>query len=179
MTRALGCYGGAEPDIIDAITWASGGVVARASPSINPTPTKVVNMSLGGTGSCNVPMQTAITSARNRGAMIMVVTGNGSTLAIDSSANCTGTIVVMAHTLEGDKATCAGVGTGTTLSAPGSSNGSVVNGLGVLIALFSNAGTTSAGLPGYSGEAGTSMATLHMTGVVILMLSANSALIPD
>lgn len=179
MARALGRCGGAESDIIDAVTWASGGIVARISPAINPTPAKVINMSLGGTGSCDVPMQTAITNARNRGAVIVVATGNESASTIDSPANCTGTIAVTAHTLEGDKATYANVGTGTTLSAPGGGNGSVVNGSGALIVSISNSGTTGAGSDSYSGEAGTSMATPHVAGVAALMLSVNSALTPD
>jgi len=179
MARALGRCGGAESDIIDAVTWASGGTVARMTPTTNPTPAKVINMSLGGTGSCDVAIQSAITGARNRGTVVVVATGNENASSIDTPANCTGTIAVTAHTLEGDKASYANVGTGTTLSAPGGGNGSVVNGLGALILSISNSGTTSAGSDNYAGEAGTSMATPHVAGVAALMLSVNKSLTPD
>jgi len=179
MARALGRCGGAESDIIDALTWASGGPVLRIAPTQNATPAKVVNMSLGGSGNCDVPMQTAITNARNRGAVIVVATGNENALTIDTPANCTGTIAVTAHTLEGDKATYANVGTGTTLSAPGGGNGSTVSGLGALIASLSNSGTAGPGTDTYAGEAGTSMATPHVAGVAALMLSVNSSLTPN
>ena len=179
MARALGRCGGAESDIIDAVTWASGGAVARVTPTVNPTPAKVINMSLGGSGACDSFMQSAITNARARGAVVVVATGNESASTIDSPANCTGTIAVTAHTLEGDKASYANVGAGTTLSAPGGGNGSTVTGLGALILSLSNSGTTSAGSDSYAGEAGTSMATPHVAGVAALMLSVNSSLTPD
>lgn len=44
--RVLGKCGGSTSDIVDAITWASGGSVAGIP--ANATPAKVINMSLGG-----------------------------------------------------------------------------------------------------------------------------------
>src|SRR5215472_16189034 len=48
--RALGTCGGLDSDIITAMLWA-GGIAVSGAPS-NPNPAKVVNMSLGGTGTC-------------------------------------------------------------------------------------------------------------------------------
>ncbi|ATG19031.1 peptidase S8 [Ralstonia pickettii] len=179
MARALGRCGGTESDIIDALTWATGGTVARVTPSSNPTPAKVVNLSLGGSGPCDLAIQTAITNARNRGAVVVVATGNEGRTNIDAPANCTGTIAVTAHTLDGDKADYANVGTGTTISAPGGGNGSTVSGQGALVLSLSNSGTTTPTADTYAGEAGTSMATPHVAGVAALMLSVNNRLTPD
>ncbi|WP_369952035.1 MprA protease, GlyGly-CTERM protein-sorting domain-containing form [Ralstonia syzygii] len=178
MARAVGKCGGASSDIIDALTWAAGGTVPGVT--TNATPAKVINMSLGGITTCTAAQQSAITAARALGAAVVVATGNEArTSAIDAPANCSGTIAVTAHTLEGDNANYANVGTGTTLSAPGGGNGSTVSGLGALVPSTSNSGTTTASGDTYVGEAGTSMAAPHVAGVAALMLSVNSALTPD
>ncbi|MFM2060190.1 MAG: hypothetical protein RLY71_4575, partial [Pseudomonadota bacterium] len=72
--RVLGKCGGYMSDIADGIIWASGGTVPGAP--ANPTPARVLNLSLGGTGACDVTTQNAINSARSRNAVVVVAAGN-------------------------------------------------------------------------------------------------------
>jgi subtilisin family serine protease len=48
--RVLGHCGGLTSDIADAITWAAGGTVPGVP--VNHDPAEVINMSLGGSGTC-------------------------------------------------------------------------------------------------------------------------------
>ena len=68
--RVLGKCGGYTSDIADGITWASGGTVAGV-PN-NATPAKVLNISLGGSGSCGATTQAAISGAVSRGTAVVV-----------------------------------------------------------------------------------------------------------
>ncbi len=72
--RVLGKCGGYDSDIIDAITWASGGSVSGVPANANVA--KVINMSLGGDGACTSATQSAITAAVNRGTTVVVAAGN-------------------------------------------------------------------------------------------------------
>ena len=74
--RVLGKCGGWASDIADGIVWASGGSVAGVP--ANATPAKVLNLSLGGSGSCSTTYQNAINAAVSRGATIVVAAGNDS-----------------------------------------------------------------------------------------------------
>ncbi|WP_336924255.1 S8 family serine peptidase, partial [Streptomyces sp. JWR5-1] len=67
--RVLGKCGGTTADIIDAIIWSSGGSV-RGVPA-NPNPADVINMSLGGGGSCDAGTQSAINGAVSRGTTVV------------------------------------------------------------------------------------------------------------
>ncbi|MFM9917007.1 MAG: S8 family peptidase [Rhizobacter sp.] len=169
--RALGRCGGYTSDVADAIVWAAGGTVSGLP--LNPNPAKVINLSLGGGGACDLTSQNAINAARAKGAAVIVAAGNSNTNASGSSpANCTGVIAVAATGKTGGKASYSNFGTNVTVAAPGGDSGA-----GLLSTL--NAGTTAPGADSYASYMGTSMATPVVSGVAALMLSVNPALTPD
>ena len=60
--RVLGRCGGYMSDIADGMIWAAGGTVSGVPANANPA--QVLNLSLGGGGSCSSTTQAAINSAR-------------------------------------------------------------------------------------------------------------------
>ncbi|MCI2262164.1 S8 family peptidase [Xanthomonas indica] len=177
--RALGHCGGTTADIADAIVWASGGHVDGVPD--NPNPAEVINMSLGGGGSCAQDSVTsnAIASAIARGSVVVVAAGNDNADAAGySPASCAGVINVAANGITGGRAYYSNYGSTITLSAPGggvyandaaSGSGSVRTGL---IWSTLNTGEKGPDQPAYAGYAGTSMASPHVAGVVALAISA-------
>ena len=101
--RVLGKGGGYLSDIANGIMWAAGVTCNRTYP--NPNPAKVINMSLGGAGTCGATMQNAITAAVAAGAVVVVAAGNSNAdVANFQPASCANVITVAAIARDGSRA---------------------------------------------------------------------------
>ncbi len=172
--RALGTCGGFTSDIADGIIWAAGGTVSGVP--ANATPSKVINLSLGGGGACDTTTQNAINSARSRGATIVVAAGNSNANAANfSPASCAGVITVAATGRNGGRAPYSNFGANVDVAAPGGDTRTA--GGGILSTL--NAGTRGPGAESYASYQGTSMAAPHVAGLAALLYAVRPASTPD
>lgn len=181
--RVLGHCGGTTSDINDAIVWAAGGSVDGVP--ANTHPAKVINLSLGGNGSCsaNSSSAKAIAKARSLGAVVVVAAGNSNKDAANySPASCPGAVTVASTGVTSKRAYYSNYGSVVKIAAPGGgvyandgSSGSQASDGFVWQALNSGKTTPVANDSNYGGMAGTSQATPHVAGVVALMQSARLA----
>lgn len=160
--RALGKCGGRISDIADAVRWSAGGDV-RGVPS-NPNRAQVINMSLGGSGSCSATMRNAIDFATSRGTAVVVAAGNSNDpVSTATPANCPGVISVSASNPNGKITSWSNYGTSTmspTITAPGES----------ILSTY-NSGRQRPGSANYGRASGTSMAAPLVAGAVALLYS--------
>ena len=169
-----GNCGALESDIADAMIWAAGGNVTGVP--TNPNRAKVLNLSIGREGSCSATMQTAITSARGFGAVVVVAAGNDTASAANHNpANCSGVIAVTAVNRSGAKASYSNTGGVVDIAAPGGDGSSTAN----WVWSTSNTGTDGPAADAFRARKGTSMAAAHVSGVAALALQRKPSLTPD
>jgi serine protease len=187
--RALGKCGGFDSDIIAAAEWSGG--IAVSGVGINPHPARVINMSLGSSGSCNAAYVDAFTALRNKGVVVVAAAGNDVGLPVSVPANCkpaasdsdqTPVVIAVAGLRHaGTKVGFSDIGPEVTIAAPGGNCVNTASGTPCLypIVTTTNSGTTTPLVNGgtYSDglnhiSLGTSFATPMVAGTVALMLSA-------
>jgi serine protease len=148
--------------------WAAG----RPVPGVpnNSNPAHVINMSLGGPGSCFPAMQSFIDEALATGAIVVVAAGNENQNAADvSPASCSGVITVGATGFAGTRAPYSNYGSRIDVMAPGGDMSVDLNGDGFADGVLSLMYFDAEGEMGYQFQQGTSMAAPHVAGVISLM----------
>jgi serine protease len=182
--RVSGKCGALLSDTVDGMLWAGGLAVSGAPPNANPA--RVVNVSLGSTGTCSAAEQDAVNRLAALGTVVVAAAGNEAAQSVDAPANCAGVIAVTAHVDSGENASYANVGPQVALSAPGGGcgNSKVVTSTSPpscaepvsVIQADSNDGAQTLGNYVVKQVAGTSFSTPEVAGTIALMLSVQPQL---
>lgn len=182
--RVLGKCGGRDSDIIAGMRWAAGLPVSGVA-TVNPTPARVINLSLGAEGSCSQAYIDAVNAVTQAGSLVVVSAGNTVGHAVSSPANCPGVLAVAGLQHTGAKVGFSDVGPEVAISAPA---GNCVNdpslGCKYPILTATNSGDyapvtgSSVYTDSVNYSVGTSFAAPLVSGTAALMLSVRPQLTP-
>lgn len=178
--RILGRNGGTTSDILDALLWSAG--VSTPGQPHNPNPADVINLSLGGSGSCSTSLQNAINQALAgpRKPVIVVAAGNeGVNAATTFPANCAGVITVGATDLSAKRTSYSNYGSLLSLMAPGGDPRQAYGGQSAGGGVLGLSKNDANGQFGYLFGAGTSFSAPQVAGAAALMRGVNPDLSAD
>jgi serine protease len=173
--RVLGKCGGYDSDIQAGIYWAAG--IEQPGLPANPTPARVINLSLGGAGTCSQDYQDAIDEVTARGVVVVAAAGNSASDSVGTPANCQRVIAVTGLRHAGTKVGFSALGPQIAIAAPGGNCVNIQSGQPCLYPLLT---TTNLGLaqPGASGftdsfriSVGTSFSAPLVSGAAAMILS--------
>jgi serine protease len=176
--RVIGKCGGTDSDIIAGMRWAAGLHVDGVTD--NPTPARILNLSLGATSPCEPSYLDVIQELTARKVLVVISAGNEGTV-VSSPANCPGVAAVAAIRHAGSKVGFSNLGPEVAIAAPGG-NCVNVNGGPCLFSLdtTSNSGSTNPGTHIFTNQnnfnLGTSFSAPIVSGIAALMLSRNNNL---
>jgi serine protease len=184
--RALGKCGGYDSDIIAGIQWAVGlSVTDSAGNAVpdNPYPADIINLSLGGSGTCDStsPYPPLINTLTSMGVLIVASAGNGGS-TVDEPGNCAGVLAVAGLRNVGTKVGYSSFGPEVGISAPA---GNCVTTSGLCyrsIDTTFNTGLTVPAVNSYTDQTnanlGTSFSAPIVSGIAALMRAVNANLTP-
>ncbi len=182
--RALGKCGGYDSDIIAGMQWAVGMTVMDSSGNNvpdNPYPADIINLSLGGTGSCPSAYDSVISNLTTMGVLVVASAGNENG-PVDAPGNCAGVLAVVGLRNVGTKVGYSSFGTQAGVAAPA---GNCVTTSGPCyrsIDTTSNTGLTTPGTNTYTDQTnpnlGTSFSAPIVSGIAALMRAVNANLTP-
>ncbi len=185
--RALGKCGGYDSDILAAMRWAAG-LDVPGTP-VNPTPARVLNLSLGGETPCTAAYVDAVAAINAVGTVVVASAGNSTGHAAGAPANCTGVIAVAGLRHAGSKVGFSDLGPAISIAAPAGNCVNTAAGTPCLYPMLTaaNSGLTNP-VPDAAGgsiytdsfnwSVGTSFSAPMVTGTIALMLSADPTLTP-
>ena len=116
--RTQGVGGGRVSNLMDGLRWAAG--LSVVGLPRNPTPAKVINLSLGGQGLCTRLLQSAVDDVVALGIVVVAAAGNDNRdAAFEKPCNCANVICVGGHGRTGTRASYSNFGAAVDIMAPG------------------------------------------------------------
>ena len=180
--RVLGkCYG-SDADIQAGMLWAAGLAVDGVPANTNPA--RVINMSLGGSGSCDAGYQDVVNRITAAGVVIVAAAGNSAGGPVGVPANCSGVIGVLALRHAGSKVGFSDLGPQISIAAPGGNCINITEGSACLYPILAatNSGTRgpvdSRWTDSFDISVGTSFSSPLVAGVAALMMGVQPGLTP-